>query len=517
MFSLQNQIKQLDIRLLILSAIAFWMVSPDFTIPSTDYDAYQFYQFRSLCVRALSGFVALGIMSVFVDRQKILSAVVFAIALAGAFQAVLSLMQLMGITRSHHAIFRLTGSFYNPGPLGGYLAACNAVTIAYFIKHKFYKPDTEHVAKWFLGSAALLMTMVLPATFSRTAWIALVVALAYIVFACTDVRNFIRQNLRNVLLVCLVVFVLIAAVFVKKSVSASGRFLVWKISAIAAIEKPMTGHGNFEVAYCDASEKYFAQNNWTDAEFRAVDYVDNSFNEYLFLAIKHGIPAAVLLVAIMAIALFVAHKKGRIEYAAGIIAIAVFAVASYPLHLADFVALLFVCIAASFVPEKEKISISIVSACIAVVSAFGIKHYNAEVEKIELLAKPDAYYMNKAYSTSSFFYEELYPKMADNHVYMYNMAYSFYKNGDYDKAKKYFGEVIEISGNPNAFKYLGKIYLYEKDFVNAEKYLKRAINILPNRVEPYELLIELYSTDIYKNEKKLTELNHFVSTHRFKY
>ncbi len=517
MKNILHKIERADILKLFLYAIVFWILCPDLSIPSSDYDSYQYYQFRSLCVRVSVGLVVLAILSFFVKRQQILSSVVFAIALSGALQAVLSLFQLSGIAQSHHAVFRLTGSFYNPGPLGGYLATCNAIAIAYFIKHKLYKSDAEPIKKYFLGTAVLLMSMVLPATFSRTAWISLIVALIYFVLACDDdVRDYIHKNRQKVLVICLVAFVLITAVFVKKSVSASGRFLIWKISAIAISEKPLTGHGNFEVAYRDASEKYFSQKNWSDAEFRAVDYVDHSFNEYMFMAIRYGIPAALLLVILLAVAFFVAHRKARTEFASGIIAFAVFAIASYPLHLADFVILLFYCLTACLLSDEKRIVLPFMLGSIAVGSVFGIRYFDKEIVKIELLAKPDAYYRNQDYSTASFFYEELYSQLSDNNNYMYNMAYSFYQNGEYDKAKRYFLESIDICGNSNIFKILGKICLSEDDFVNAEKYLQRAINILPNRVEPYNLLIDLYSNENYRNDARLSELKQFVATHRFK-
>ena len=103
-------------------------------------------------------------------------------------EAVLSLLQLIGLAQSHHAIFRITGTFYNPGPLGGYLAVCDAVAIAFFIKYQLYKSDANPISKYFLGTAILLISMVLPATFSRTAWIALIVASIYIALTCDDVR-----------------------------------------------------------------------------------------------------------------------------------------------------------------------------------------------------------------------------------------------------------------------------------------------------------------------------------------
>lgn len=516
MMKILDLINRTTIINLALFATVFWVLCPDFSIASSSYDSYQFYQYKSLCVRAATGFIVLALLSFFVKKQQILSAVVFAIALSGAMEAILSLLQLIGVVQSHHVIFQLTGTFYNPGPLGGYLAVCDVVAIAFFIKHQLYKPDAEPISKYFLGTVILLISVVLPATFSRTAWIALIVASIYIALTCDDVRAYIRRNRRMVLVVCIIVFVLIAAVFVKKSVSASGRFLVWKISAIAALEEPLTGHSNFDVAYRDASEKYFSQKNWSEAEFWAADYVDNSFNEYLFLAVRYGIPVALLFVVLLITAFLVAHKQGRNEFVAGVIAISIFAMASYPLHISDFVVLLFFCVTASVIPEEKKLAVPVISAFVVIGSAFGIRHFNTEIKKIELLGKPDAYYRNEAYSIASYLYEELYQQLSDNKNYMYNLAYSHYKNSEYDKAKRYFIESIGICGNPNVFKFLGKICIFQNDYVNAEKYLLRAINILPNRIEPYNLLIELYSDDNYRNDDKLNELKQFVATHKFK-
>jgi len=516
MMKILDPINRTTIINLVLFSTVFWVLCPDFSIASSSYDSYQFYQYKSLCVRAATGFIVLAVLSFFVKKQQILSAVVFAIALSGAMEAILSLLQLIGVAQSHHAIFRLTGTFYNPGPLGGYLAVCDAMAIAFFIKHQLYKPDADLISKYFLGTAILLISVVLPATFSRTAWIALIVASIYIALTCDDVRTYIRRNRRMVLVVCIIVFVLIAAVFVKKSVSASGRFLIWKISTIAISEKPLTGHGNFDVAYRDASEKYFSQKNWSDAEFRAVDYVDNSFNEYLFLTVMYGIFAALFFVVLLVLAIGVAHKRGCIEFVAGVIAIAVFAMASYPLHISDFVVLLFFIVTASVIPEEKKLAVPVISVFVVIGSVFGIRHFNTEIKKIELLGKPDAYYVSEAYYIAAYLYEELYQQLSDNKNYMYNLAYSHYMNGEYDKAKRYFIESIGICGNSNVFKFLGKICISQNDYVNAEKYLYRAINILPNCIEPYNLLIELYSNDNYRNDAKLNELKQFVATHKFK-
>ncbi|MDE6349086.1 MAG: hypothetical protein K2L60_10685, partial [Bacteroides sp.] len=45
-----------------------------------------------------------------------------ALMLTGGVQALLGLLQLYGYAASHHSLYAMTGSFFNPGPYSGYLA-----------------------------------------------------------------------------------------------------------------------------------------------------------------------------------------------------------------------------------------------------------------------------------------------------------------------------------------------------------------------------------------------------------
>ena len=46
----------------------------------------------------------------------------FVLMLTGLVEAVWGMQQLHGYAYSNHSLFRLTGSFFNPGPYSGYLA-----------------------------------------------------------------------------------------------------------------------------------------------------------------------------------------------------------------------------------------------------------------------------------------------------------------------------------------------------------------------------------------------------------
>ena len=87
------------------------------------------------------------------------------IAWAGV-QAVWGLRQLYGFAASGHALYALTGSFFNPGPYSGYLALALPICC-----HEYLRQETRWL-RYAAGGCALLILCVLPAGMSRSAWLA---------------------------------------------------------------------------------------------------------------------------------------------------------------------------------------------------------------------------------------------------------------------------------------------------------------------------------------------------------
>ena len=56
------------------------------------------------------------------DNRLVIQIFCFLIILTGSVETVWGLMQLYGFLPSQHGLFRLTGSFFNPGPYSEYLA-----------------------------------------------------------------------------------------------------------------------------------------------------------------------------------------------------------------------------------------------------------------------------------------------------------------------------------------------------------------------------------------------------------
>ena len=94
--------------------------------------------------------------------------------LAGMVEALWGLGQVYGYLPVKHAMFPLTGSFYNPGPYGGFLAMAFPVCLWEVLSH--YRNCRKGLAYWISLVGLVLMGVMLPATMSRTAWVAVAIS-----------------------------------------------------------------------------------------------------------------------------------------------------------------------------------------------------------------------------------------------------------------------------------------------------------------------------------------------------
>ncbi len=111
------------------------------------------------------------------------------IVVSGTIQAVYGNLQLLGHYASNHSGFRMTGSFFNPGPFAGFLAAVWPIAFGMYLfketiavqaeqknKAHFFNKVIKYIFEYIplLGMASILL--VLPASQSRAAWLATLVS-----------------------------------------------------------------------------------------------------------------------------------------------------------------------------------------------------------------------------------------------------------------------------------------------------------------------------------------------------
>ena len=140
----------------------------------------------------------------------------YAILLTGLIQAVWGLGQLYGYFPVRHVLFRTTGSFFNPGPYGGFLALMFPLALHFWLRFRgtrITRIDAESsqttkglrvksamtnlcksvlsalsaLKKYTFLAIGIVCMLVFPATLSRTAWIVAVIGCGLVLVFDTNI------------------------------------------------------------------------------------------------------------------------------------------------------------------------------------------------------------------------------------------------------------------------------------------------------------------------------------------
>jgi O-antigen ligase len=276
------------------------------------------------------------------------------ILLTGLIQAIWGLEQLYGYRGSHHSLFRLTGSFFNPGPYSGYLAVIFPVALYFILRTGKLKKypwwhyiPVLHYTSWVI---LISMLLILPAGMSRSAWLAAGTSCAWVYWMqrmgwgkMKEIINTYRKWMIPVsALVIGCLFIGITALFLLKKDSANGRLLMWKITARAITHQPVSGEGlgGFPAAFANEQAAYFMSDNASATEKLVAGSPEYAFNEYLQIGLEQGIAGLVCFLLWLSYCFYAGIRNRRTGAAGGMLAFAVFAGSSHPLQLPSFWVLL---------------------------------------------------------------------------------------------------------------------------------------------------------------------------------
>ena len=394
--------------------------------------------------------------------------------LAGMVEALWGLGQVYGYLPVKHAMFPLTGSFYNPGPYGGFLAMTFPVCLWEVLSR--HHETKRGICYWMAMVGLVLMGVMLPATMSRTAWVAVGISSA---FAYVKVYPYmpeiilrrLSQRCRHwkVIALLLVLAVGTAGYQMKKD-SANGRLLMWKVSAQAVMEHPWTGVGWEQVpgAYGDAQEKYFASGNYTETEARVAGSPEYVFNEYLQVAMAWGVPVLCGILLVVIVLFCLGHIGGRYGACGGLLSLGVFAFSSYPFQFMEFIV--------SF--------ILLLVACLMAVRKTWVK-IGAFVLGIIICL----YILEK--------------RPERNARQMFDRAHALHRAGEWQASTDLLKETMKVSSDAMILNIIGKNFQKLGKYKEAEVWLIRSTHRLPNRIYPYYLLVKLYAEhpNVFSKEK----------------
>ena len=394
----------------------------------------------------------LGVNRISFVVNKVIQEAIFIFVNAIAFvESSLGLAQVLRLKTSGHAGFAMTGSFANPGPYGGWIAISLAIIGVYVVQNrnaqKYYKK-----ALLILSSiSCALCIIVLPASMSRAAWLA--IGVAALVFALKELSLADRMRRHKVIAIIVLVLVLITmtGAFFLKTDSAIGRLHIWHMELRAITEEPLTGHGKGLIlgVYGDTQAEYFAAKDRPKIITKVAGCPEYAFNEYLKIGVEYGIPAMLGVIAVL-ILVITLLLKSRSPFAYGLIAFSVFAFFSYPLE------------AIHIKSEAEK-----------------------EWESIRYLASMELYEDAVGELTP------LYGSLKDNYRFIYDYGYALHKCKRYQESNEILMEGAKISSDPMFYNIIGKNYEAMGAYDLAEGAYMHAHYMVPSRIYPLSLLMNL--------------------------
>jgi tetratricopeptide (TPR) repeat protein len=453
----------------------------------------------------------------------------------GLVEAIWGLGQLYGYEYSQHARFRLTGSFFNPGPYACYLATVLPAALWYLlrdwscIKIRFNLRYLPLYLRW--GMALLTCTgivLALPAAMSRTSWLAAAGGCGMVLYSRfkrqlsghSFIRLFDRSVFRSFprllvrLSVCsiLVVLLLLGGVgmYRMKKDSADGRALMWKIALRTAVRHPMgVGIGNFPGSYGNEQATYFASGEGTKQEERVAGNPEYGFNEYLQIAVEQGVIPLILFLGITGYSLYTGIRRKRIAATASLLALLIVAAASYPFSVLPFLIVLAYLLASIHAGGKKPViqpsprlavqlpgrlvGRSVVWAGIGfVLTVTCLYDRYPTYEAYRQWGRSKALYHAGAYESGAKAYAPLYPLLSDQLTFLFEYAQCLSRTERYGESNRVLEKAIRISCDPMLYNVMGKNLQVMKHYAEAERCFLKAAHTVPNRIYPWYLLANLY-------------------------
>lgn len=422
----------------------------------------------------------------------------------GSIEAVWGLCQMYGLAQSSHSLYALTGSFYNPGPYSGFLAMTFPVCLYEWLKSK----EDKKGVKYYLTLIAMLLIMsVLPAGMSRSAWIAGILASAYVIiqFKGKYLKYLFHSKKCLLLITILTILSLIGIYFLKKD-SANGRLLMWKIASRAVYEQPWTGYGWEHVAgiYGQAQEEYFSTENYTTIEEYVADSPAYVFNEYLQIALAWGIPVLCIFLLIIYISTLGLHKRKEYGLCGALLSLCIFSFASYPFQFWLFIASLELLVAAGFscILPSNKLNVSLLFFAMLCGGFWLVSHI--QKESMEEKLSEEIHTLYQAGNNEEVVKQGLllYEHLKKNARFMFEYGCAYHKLQQYNESNAILLDALKLTSVPAVQYVIGLNYQKMQQYKEAETWLLRSTKRLPGRIYPYYLLAKLYNeTDSFPKER----------------
>ena len=428
-----------------------------------------------------------------IRAMRLANYVSFAVMFGGIYQSCLVLGQLLGYGISNHLRFVVTGSFFNPGPCGIFLAGVFVLAVA-MMKKGYRKVGINLMfVRYVTACVTFGVTLVaLVPTMSRAGWIGALVGvmLLYrreiVAWGNTRRRWVIGGGIVGMIVVLMLFYLL-------KKDSANGRLFIWQNTVSAYWKTPLFGVGidGFERAFAEAQHDYFEKEKVLEQDNRHVEMagvVESAFNEPLALFLLLGAVGGVL----AAMVLF--FKLQRLTaYSCVAVALLVASFFSYTFYIPS-IAIVFL-FAVAQLPDRRVRGGRYVNVLMFGIMGIVVLFFDFRVfgrrEAYRKWKNNAVYYTWEDYQSVVKEYGKLYPVLKNDFKFLFEYGHSLHKVGRYEESNIMLKRGIRHSADPMFWNIAGNNYLALKQYDQGMTAYLRAYYTCPNRVYPLYLLTKL--------------------------
>ncbi len=487
----KNQDRKLSITMTDWAFILFilWIMANAFLIKRRDVDPFLLYK-----LGAIAGFYILIRLTV---QKKIL---LYSLVLSGVIQTVIAIAQKRGLLFSHNILFDVTGSFGNPGQLGGYLAVCTTLSLCLTV---ISFREKRIMVSILLFTGSVLQGLGLYLADSRAGWLGLFVGLVcgvFFIFSDSWKRHKITEErstssfrtFKPFIIGATVLFFTLGIILLYnyRPKSADARLLIWRVSCDMIMDSPLAGHGSgaFGEKYMLYQAAFFEKNPGSPFAIVA-DNAGHPFNELLNTVVCLGIIGAILLLFLLWTAFQTRASTVSVKiFRAGLFSWLTFSLFSYPVEVFPLLLLSVVCLGGiesnvkfSFKPSRWVYGTIIL---LLIVVLFRIWRQVAELKQLsgELIDLYES--SSRSIDRVEHSYDRMKANPAFNNYYMTWM--------ESQPPEFYTAKAEDALPSCEAYCMKGNYYLKIGKQEQAEQAFYTASNMVPTRIRPKYSLWKLY-------------------------
>ena len=411
----------------------------------------------------------------------------------GGYELWTGFMQLAGREASRHHLFDVTGTFFNPGPYAIFVAVVLAVSVAWWYRHGEAfagRGRWSWVGAWSVAAVAVFCFPVLVATWSRTAWVAVAVAAACLLW---------KAHRRMVLWgMGVAVCAGVAAYFLKQG-SADGRLLMTMVAGRAWAGEWLCGHGlgGYAQAYGAAQEAFFAARPGSPLSVVAGS-PEYAFNGVLGVGVEQGVLGGVPALVLGLWSLAVLCRRGEVS-AYGWLVLLVSSLFSYPFALWPFLSLAvaWVALAASLEAGAAEVRWWKRTAVWPVVAVGGWCVWNLSDDTARRVEAYEEFRRVRGIQDVAFLedYRKKYEDLKAYPDFLFTFGTALREAGRYNESNAMLRQGTRVSCDPVFYTLMGNNYRDLGAVAEAESAYRKAFGMLPGRMYPLYRLMKLYEAE----------------------